>query len=114
MELLETVRMGDTTIIPIYLDTETRSDTWMRKAYRTARRTLSMIAEESGGQVYEAKRIEDLNGVYEKVIKDLGKVYSLGYQSSNEVRDGGWRKITVTLPNHPNISVRTRPGYYAK
>jgi VWFA-related protein len=114
MELLETVRNNDTTIIPIYLDTETRSGDWTRKAYRTARRTLAMIAEESGGQVYQAKKIEDLNGVYEKLINDLSRVYSLGYQSSNEVRDGTWRRITVSLPNHPTVSARTRPGYYAK
>lgn len=113
-ELLESVRSYDTTIIPIYLDTETKEDDWIRKAYRSARRTLEMIAEESGGQMYQAKKVEDLNGVYEKVIGDLGKVYSLGYQSADETRDGSWRKLTVKIPSHPTAVVRTRPGYYAK
>lgn len=114
IDLLESLRRMDTTIIPIYLDTERNGDSVERKAYRTARQSLNMISEETGGQMYYAKKVEDLNGVYEKVISDLSKVYSLGYQPKDENDDGAWRKITVKIPNHPNLTVRTKPGYYAK
>jgi VWFA-related protein len=113
-ELLETVRSFDTAIIPIYLDTEKQSGAWERKAYSSARRTLSMLAEESGSQMFYARKVDDLSGIYEKIINDLGKVYSLGYQSSDDNRDGAWRTLTVNVKNHPNLVARAKAGYYAK
>ena len=115
-DLLEAVRKSDTLVIPIYLDTEfdrgARSGFAVR-VYESARRTLALLAEESGGLYYKAQRIEDLNGVYEQVINDLGKVYSLGYKPTNEKRDGSWRTLKIQIPNHPDLITRSRLGYYA-
>ncbi|MGI8554931.1 MAG: VWA domain-containing protein [Pyrinomonadaceae bacterium] len=113
-DVLETVRNNDTTIIPIYLDTETGNEPEVKRAYREARRTLSMLAEESGGQGYYAEKASDLNGVYEKVINDLGTVYSLGYEPPEVTRDGAWHSLSVKILNHPNLNVRTKTGFYAK
>jgi VWFA-related protein len=113
-ELLEIVRQNETTVFPIYLDTETPYLDWVEKAYRQARRTLEMLAEETGGQYYLAKNIKDLNGIYEKIIGDLSQVYSLGYESKNEARDGAWRSLTVKIKNQPKLTTRTKRGYYAK
>ena len=115
-DLLEAVRHSDALVIPIYLDTEQQSysSPWTRRMYENARRTLSLLAEESGGLYYKAKKIEDLEGVYDQVIADLGKIYSLGYKPKNTKRDGTWREVRVTILNHPELSARTRPGYYAK
>ena len=49
-----------------------------------------------------------------EVINDLGKVYSLGYKPTNSERDDSWRWVQVSLPNHPDLIARTRPGYYAQ
>lgn len=113
-ELLETVRQGETTIFPIYLDTETLYAAWVKKAYRTARRSLEMLAEETGGHYYYAKNIKDLNGIYEKVIDDLSRVYSLGYEPKNDAPDGSWRSLTVRIKDRPKLIARARRGYYAK
>jgi VWFA-related protein len=113
-ELLETARQGETTIFPIYLDTETLYSEWVKKAYRTARRTLGMLAEETGGQYYSAKKIKDLRGIYERIINDLGKVYSVGYEPKNEKRDGAWRSVTVKIKNQPKLITRAKSGYYAR
>lgn len=111
-ELLETVRKSDAVVIPIYLDTE-GSDNSPPRTYENARATLRKLADESGGLYYKAKKIEDLNGVYEKVLNDLGKVYSVGYEPSDEKRDGRWRTVKITIPTQPNLVVHTKPGYYA-
>jgi len=115
-DLVETVRGSDTLIIPIYLDTEAEFsyNTVQRTAYENARRTLMMLADESGGLYYKAKKLEDLKGVYGQVIEDLGKVYSLGYNPTNSKRDGTWRAVKIEIPNQPDLKTRTRPGYYAK
>lgn len=113
-DLLETVRSSDTTIIPIYLDTEMQSNQSEKKAYQTARQTLELLAGESGGQMYYAKKVNDLAGVYEKIISNLSRVYSLAYQAPDEAPRGSFHRLTVKLPNHPNLTARAKQGYYAK
>ncbi|HBB96704.1 MAG TPA: hypothetical protein DC054_15065 [Blastocatellia bacterium] len=118
-ELLESVRKHDALIVPIYLDTEDRDrDSFLgdmgRRTYENARNTLGVLAYESGGLYYSARKVEDLNGVYEQVIEDLSKVYSLGYRSTNEKRDGSWRTVNVEITAHSDLKTRARPGYYAK
>ena len=118
-ELLDSVSKHDALIVPIYLDTEDRDlDSYLgdmgRRAYENARNTLGVLAFETGGLYYSARKVEDLNGVYEQVIEDLGKVYSVGYRSTNQKRDGSWRKVDIEIPSRPELKTRARPGYYAK
>ncbi len=115
-DLLDKVRQDDTLIVPIYLDTESGSASarWMKDIYENARKTLGVLAEESGGSYYKARKISDLNGVYEQVINDLGKVYSLGYKPTNKKRDGSWRPVEIQIINRPDLTARSRPGYYAQ
>lgn len=114
-DLLETVRHTDVMMIPIYLDTEfdRRGYGSSKLIYENARKTMALLADESGGLYYKARKVEDLNGVYEQVLNDLGKVYSLGYTPSNAKHDGGWRSVKIQTPNHPELTPRARPGYYA-
>jgi len=114
-DLIEQVRQTDALIVPIYLDTETDyGSSSMKSAYENARRTLNLLAQESGGSYYHAKKLSDLNGVYEQVINDLGKVYSLGYTPTNATHDGSWRSVQVSIVNRSDLVARTRPGYYAQ
>jgi VWFA-related protein len=86
----------------------------VKEEYENARRTLNLLAQESGGSYYRARKISDLNGVYEQVINDLGKVYSLGYKPTNATRDSSWRWVKVSIVNRTDVVARTRPGYYAQ
>lgn len=118
-DLLESVRKHDALIVPIYLDTEDRDrDSFLgdtgHRVYENARNTLGVLAFESGGLYYSARKVEDLNGVYEQVIEDLSKVYSLGYRATNQKRDGSWRTVNIEITSHPDLKTRARPGYYAK
>ena len=114
-DLVEQVRQTDTLIVPIYLDTEHSSEnSFFKDQYENARRALELLARESGGSYYQARKISDLNGVYEQVINDLGKVYSLGYKPTNATRDESWRGVQVSIANRPDLVARTRPGYYAQ
>ena len=114
-DLLEAVRRSDTLIIPIYLDTEKDgySNSFSSRIYQNARKTLALLADESGGLYYKASKIADLNGVYDQVIEDLGKIYSLGYKPTNEKRDGSWRTVKVQVSTRPDLLTRAKPGYYA-
>ncbi|MDX6385899.1 MAG: Ca-activated chloride channel [Blastocatellia bacterium] len=115
-DLLKIVQHSDTIVLPIYLDTEKELDKrgTLKGAYTLARQQLAQIAAESGNEVYQARKLKDLEGVYEQIIRDLSTVYSIGYRPSNTVRDGSWRAVSVQLIGHPGLAVRTRRGYYRK
>jgi len=113
-ELLEAERRTDTIILPIYLDTEKEANfrstpPW---AYKMAREQLGMLAAESGNILYYARKVKDLDGVYEQVIRDLGTVYSIGYRPTNRRRDGAWHAVNVQVVTHPDLVVRAKRGYY--
>ena len=116
-ELLSQLQSSDVIVFPVYLDTEKEEVKKHRSpasAYTIARENLAQLADISGTKVYPAKELKDLDAVYDQVLKDLGTVYSLGYKSTNEVRDGKWRTVTVQVVGRTGISVRTKRGYYSR
>jgi len=116
-QLLDLVRSSESIVIPIYLDTEREMVKQRRAteyAYTIAREQLTELAAESGSLLYRARKVEDLRGVYEQVIRDLGMVYSIGYQPKNRQRDGSWRNVSVRLVNRSDLSARSKRGYFAK
>lgn len=116
-ELMATVRNSEAIIFPIYLNTEEEDVKRYhipRAAYATAREQLDQIASACGTTLYRAAKLKDLDQVYGTVIRDLSTVYSLGYRPSNRALDGKWRSVAVQLVGRPNLSARTKRGYYAK
>src|SRR5688572_3878911 len=84
------------------------------ETYDLAHDRMGELAGAGGGHFYEVEKLEDLAGAYERVVADLGTVYSLGYRPTNKLRDGSWRAIRVRLPRHTQAVARGRRGYYAK
>jgi VWFA-related protein len=107
----------DATVYPIYFDTEydvvvnQRLD--RHESYATARRQLQEVADQTGGLLFKAARVEDLKGVYERVAAELRTFYSLGYSPLKADTDGSWRAISVQV-DRPRARVRTKRGYYAR
>lgn len=84
------------------------------ETYDLAHDRLKELAEAGGGLFYEVEKLEDLAGAYERVVADLGTVYSLSYRPTNKRRDGAWRAILIRLPRRPDAVARGRRGYFAK
>jgi len=76
-----------------------------------ARDRMQRLADTTGGRLFGAKSIRDLDTVYEQVAEELRSVYTLGYYPSNQEFDGAWRRIRVNVRG-VEARVRTRPGYY--
>jgi len=115
-ELLSIVRSSETLVFPIYLDTENEESQrhrTPRSAFVLARAQLAQLAEACGSRTHRADKIKDLDDVYEQVIADLGRVYSIGYRPSNTSRDGRWRSVTVRILDRSDLRARSKPGYYA-
>ena len=74
--------------------------------------SCATLAQETGGRAFFPAQIEDLNGVYAQIADELASQYTLGYTSKNPRRDGAWRRIVVQVAR-PNVTPRTKRGYYA-
>lgn len=69
------------------------------------------LSEAGSGLFYEVEKLDDLAGIYEKVISDLGTVYSLSFNPTNKGRDGRLRQVRLRLPNKPGAVARTKQSY---
>ena len=112
-DLVEAIQHGSTAIFPIYLDTE-GPDAEAKKVYADARRTLQYMADHSAGNMYYAKKIDDLSTVYDRVLRDVGTVYTLGFTPSDENGTEKWRTLRVEVPSRPGLKIKHRPGYFVK
>jgi VWFA-related protein len=84
-----------------------------QETFDDAHDDMQELAENGGGAFYECKALSDLAGAYERVVTDLGTVYTLSYRPSNKLRDGSWRTIRVNV-DRPGAVARGKRGYYAK
>ncbi len=114
-QMLEAILESGTLVYPIYLDTEEENfrNHWGETAevYALARTQLQQVADASGAALYVAARVEDLAGVYQKVIAELRTVYGLAYYPTQVEHSNRWRRVKVTT-RRPGVIIRTRRGYY--
>lgn len=83
-----------------------------RKLYQLARTEMGEMAKTSGGKTFDAATLNDAQAAFAQVAKEIGTQYSLGYYSTNPVRDGGYRNIKVELRGTAKgLQVRAREGY---
>ena len=76
----------------------------------TSQETLVSLSGDTGGKAFLDSN--DFGKVFTQVQQDTASYYVLGYHSSNPVRDGRFRRITVKI-NRPGIKLEYRKGYYA-
>jgi len=76
---------------------------------------LKRIAQVTGGEVYFPNNLATLHSIWPHIATAIRGQYTIGYVSSNAVRDGSYRKVRITAVNNRNkqLDVRTRPGYVA-
>ncbi len=107
-EVLELAKRSETAIFTIAL----RGADTQSKGFHEAEFVMRQLAQETGGRAFFPAKIDDLNGVYAEIADELASQYTLGYSSKNAKRDGAFRRIVVQI-DRPNVSSRTKRGYYA-
>ncbi|HKX26967.1 MAG TPA: VWA domain-containing protein [Blastocatellia bacterium] len=74
---------------------------------------LVALASATGGAPFLPDKLEDLDAVFRQIAAELQAQYLLGYYSTDERTDGGYRQIAVRVSKKPELRVRARKGYYA-
>jgi Ca-activated chloride channel family protein len=71
------------------------------------------LASGTGGAAFLPGKLEDLTAVFRQIAAELQAQYLLGYYSTDERRDGKFRRIAVRVPDRSDLRIRARQGYYA-
>jgi VWFA-related protein len=77
---------------------------------------LDELAEQSGGRLYTVERLDYLPTISARIGRELRNQYLLGYCSTNDSRDGKYRRVKVKVvapPRMPDLRTYHRPGYHA-
>jgi VWFA-related protein len=82
----------------------------MLEEVRRGQDSLRLFAEETGGLAMVDKN--DMDDVFNRIVRDNSSYYVLGYQSPDPRHDGRYHRLSVKV-NRPGAIVRTRNGYYA-
>lgn len=90
-----------------------------------AERALLALTDETGGDIYlprsrsgpadekaDELSLMYLNQAFGELAEQLRTQYTLGFYSTNDARDGSFRKLTVRV-RRPGYLARARVGYYA-
>lgn len=81
--------------------------------YVAARARLQLLADRTGGQLSDIRRLDEMSRLYAEVAANLRTLYSIAYQPPVQNRDGKWRTIRIEVARDGLIA-RGKPGYYAR
>jgi len=71
---------------------------------------MATLSSDTGGKAFFDSN--DFAPAFAQVQRDTSAYYAIGFHSSNPMRDGKYRKLTIKA-NRPGIKLEYRPGYYA-
>ena len=76
------------------------------------KKIMQEIASRTGGQYFEAKKKENLDGIYNDIATLLRQEYLLTYTPDKPDSEGGFHKIALKTDKN-DLTVYTREGFYA-
>jgi Ca-activated chloride channel family protein len=83
---------------------------------QSGRALIDDFSNMTGGRAFFPNSVYELEDICTKIAVELKNQYMLGYRSTNESKDGAWRKIRLKVnppKGLPNLNVRGKTGYYA-
>jgi VWFA-related protein len=106
-DVLQMARRSSATIYTIGVYDETNRD--------RNPRVLRQIAGLTGGRAYFPRALNDLSQVWRDIAGGIRSQYTIGYQSTNPLRDGAFRRVTISAGREEGgrLRVTVKDGYFA-
>jgi len=112
-ETMRAVHASDTVVYTIAIGSRWRSLGGRRSAGSFGDHgTLKKLSSETGGSFFDIGSRQDFSEAFARINEELRNQYSLGYVSSNLLKDGKYRRIRI-IPRDPTHRIQARKGYYA-
>jgi VWFA-related protein len=119
-KMLRTVGQSGVFIYFVAVNTDRNFDARLpRNAFDMLQRTaarerMEIVANRSNGTLHLPQTIEDVGELYEKIGKELGHSYSIGFRPGKVARDGSFHPIEVRVRDKTLRVTPSREGYYAR
>jgi VWFA-related protein len=110
-EVLDLAKRSETAIYAIGLGSLEGSSSRGR-GFKEAEFVLRQLSQETGGRAFFPSQLGDLANIYGQISDELSSQYTVGYTSRNARNNGAWRRIVVRV-SRPNVTARTKQGYFA-
>jgi len=78
-----------------------------------AKASLDALTLATGGRAWFPNDVAEIEKITPEIAHEIRNQYVIGYTPENTAGGGGFRSIRVDV-NVPNVTVRTRSGYYAR
>jgi Ca-activated chloride channel family protein len=78
----------------------------------TAERRMQEIAQQTGGSVYSPIDESELNQAFTRISAELSEQYILSYYPESKGERGQFREISLKVKDQPNLTIRSRKGYF--
>ncbi len=82
---------------------------------KRARRALRQMAEDTGGEAFFPKSLDEVQAITSQIAHDIRNQYTITYRPTRPQSAGGYRQVKVDAQakGYKHLQVRTRSGYYA-
>ena len=75
---------------------------------------LESLAASSGGRIFEADTIPNLEAAFSGVAEELRRQYSIGYYASEDGKPGDRKRISIQVSRPPKAVIRAKSTYIVK
>lgn len=82
--------------------------------YQKGKSYLESIAASSGGRIFEANTISNLEAAFSGVAEELRRQYAIGYYASQEGKPGDRKRIKIQVVRPPRAVIRSKTTYIVK
>jgi len=114
-ETMRAVHGSDTVVYTIAIATRWRLGGYGRRSVGGGfgdHGTLKRLSVETGGSFFDINDRQSFSDAFARINQELRNQYSIGYVSSNPLKDGKYRRIKI-IPRDPTYRIQARKGYYA-
>ena len=82
--------------------------------YERGKTYLTSLATNSGGRIFEADTITNLEAAFSGVAEELRRQYSIGYYASEAGQPGDRKRIKIEVTRPPRAVIRSKTTYVVK
>jgi len=82
--------------------------------YQKGKTYLETLATNSGGRIFEADTIPNLETAFAGVAEELRRQYSIGYYATEDGKPGDRKKIKIEVSRPPRAVIRAKSNYVVK
>jgi VWFA-related protein len=82
--------------------------------YEVGKSYLELLATNSGGRMFEADTITNLDAAFAGVAEELRRQYSIGYYANEDGQPGDRKKIKIEVARPPKAVIRAKTNYVVK